>query len=83
LNSPSASLQAVSTEAAKTQAESWLKKASPSYDAAAFAKIWADDEASVLDRTLATLEMGSADAKKSSPTPATRTGKPRRPSPPC
>ena len=58
------SLQAVSVEAAKGQAEAWLKKASPSYDAAALAKIWADDEASVLDRTLATLEMGSADAKK-------------------
>ena len=50
-------------EAAKAQAEAWLKKAGK-FDQAAFDKIWAEDEASVLDRTLATLELGSADAKK-------------------
>ena len=58
------SLQAVSVEAAKAQAGAWLKTANPTADAVAFAKIWADEDASVLDRTLATLELGSADAKK-------------------
>lgn len=58
------SLQAVPTDAAKTQAEGWIKKAMPGYDTVAFGKIWADQEASVLDRTLATLELGSPEAKK-------------------
>ena len=58
------SLQSVSVEAAKAQAEAWIKKAAPAYDAGAFAKIWGEEEASVLDRTLASLELGSPEAKK-------------------
>jgi len=56
------SLKALTPEAGKAQAEGWLKKAGK-FDQAAFDAIWSQDEASVLDRTLATLELGSADAK--------------------
>lgn len=56
-------LRAAAPEVAKAQAEAWLKKVGK-FDAAAFEKIWATPEASVLDRTLATLEFGSDDAKK-------------------
>ena len=56
-------LTAAAPEAAKAQAEAWLKKVGK-FDAAAFDKIWAQEEASVLDRTLASLELGSDDAKK-------------------
>jgi len=58
------SLQAATPEAAKAQAEAWLKATGKSYDAAAFTKIWSTEEVSVLDRTLASLELGSDDAKK-------------------
>jgi len=57
------SLKAAAPDAAKAQAEAWLKKVGK-FDAAAFDKIWAQEEASVLDRTLASLELGSDDAKK-------------------
>ena len=57
------SLKAATPEAGKAQAEAWLKKVGK-FDPAAFEKIWAQAEASVLDRTLATLELGSDDAKK-------------------
>jgi hypothetical protein len=56
-------LRAATPEAAKAQAEAWLKKVGK-FDQAAFDKIWAMPEASVLDRTLASLEMGSDEAKK-------------------
>ena len=55
-------LRATAPEAAKAQAEAWLKKAGK-FDAAAFDKVWADADASVLDRTVATLELGSPEAK--------------------
>jgi hypothetical protein len=57
------SLKAASPEAARAQAEAWLKKAGK-FDPAAFDKIWAENDVSVLDRTLATFELGSDDAKK-------------------
>lgn len=55
-------LRATAPEVAKAQAEAWLKKAGK-FDQAAFDKIWAEADTSVLDKTLATLEIGSADAK--------------------
>ncbi|HJZ90100.1 MAG TPA: hypothetical protein VKE40_04460, partial [Gemmataceae bacterium] len=55
-------LRCTAPEAAKAQAQAWLKKAGK-FDQAAFDKIWSEEEASVLDRTLATLELGNADAK--------------------
>ena len=61
-NTHSARSGPATPEAAKAQAEAWLKKAGK-FDQAAFDKIWAEEDASVLDRTLATLELGSADAK--------------------
>jgi hypothetical protein len=57
------SLKAATPEAAKGQAEAWLKKVGK-FDQADFDKIWAQEEASVLDRTLATLELGSEAAQK-------------------
>ena len=56
-------LKATSPEAAKAMAEAWLKKAGK-FDQAAFNGIWSQDEVSVLDRTIASLELGSADVKK-------------------
>jgi len=56
-------LRTATPEVAKAQAEAWLKKVGK-FDQTAFDKIWAEPEASVLDRTLATLELGSDDAKK-------------------
>jgi hypothetical protein len=56
-------LRAMAPEAAKAQAEAWLKKAGQ-FDQAAFDKVWAEADMSVLDKTLATLELGSDDAKK-------------------
>ncbi len=56
-------LRTAHPEAAKAQAEEWLKKVGK-YDATAFNKIWADENATVLDRTLQTLELGSEDAKR-------------------
>lgn len=58
------SLQAVSVESAKAQAEAWLKKSAPTADMGKFSEIWKNEDNSVLDKTLATLELGSADAKK-------------------
>ena len=57
------SLKAAAPAAARAQAEAWLKKAGK-FDQAAFDKIWSQEESSVLDRTLATLELGSPEAKK-------------------
>ena len=75
-------LRATAPEAAKAQAEAWLKKAGK-FDQAAFDKIWAEDDASVLDRTIATLELGSADAKKVMDAgPQRRRPRPRRTSRP-
>jgi hypothetical protein len=47
---------------AKSQAEAWLKKAGK-FEQKAFDEIWNNADASVLDRTLATLEFGNPDAK--------------------
>jgi len=69
------SLRSVAPEAAKTQAEAWLKGVGK-YDPAAFDKVWADAEASVLDRTVATLELGSPDAKGHGRGPERRPGGP-------
>src|SRR5262245_1851920 len=55
-------LKSMPPEAARAQAEVWLKKAGK-FDQAAFDKVWADADASVLDRTVATLELGSPEAK--------------------
>jgi hypothetical protein len=55
-------LTVAAPEDAKAQAEAWLKKVGK-FDAAAFEKVWANGEASVLDRTLASLELGSPEAK--------------------
>jgi hypothetical protein len=57
------SLKATAPDAAKAQAEAWLKKAGK-FDQSAFEKVWTQEEASVLDKTIATLELGSPDAKK-------------------
>jgi hypothetical protein len=57
------SLKAATPEEAKAKAAAWLKSTGK-FDQAAFDKVWAQDEVSVLDRTLATLELGSEDARK-------------------
>lgn len=57
-------LHSATPENAKASAEAWLKSTGKAYDTTAFAKIWANEEVSVLDRTLASLELGSDDAKK-------------------
>lgn len=56
------SLRALAPEAARAQAEAWLKKAGK-FDQAAFDKVWNEADLSVLDKTLATLEQGSPEAK--------------------
>jgi hypothetical protein len=56
------SLKAATPEAGRAQAEAWLKKAGK-FDPAAFEKVWAED-VSVLDRTIATLELGSPEAQR-------------------
>jgi hypothetical protein len=56
------SLRATPPDVAKAQAEAWLKKVGK-FDPTKFEAVWADADASVLDRTLATLELGSPDAK--------------------
>jgi hypothetical protein len=56
-------LRATPPEVAKTQAEAWLKQAGK-FDQAAFDKVWAEADVSVLDKTLATLELGSDEARK-------------------
>jgi hypothetical protein len=56
------SLKAATPEAGKALAEAWLKKVGK-FDQAAFDSIWSQNEVSVLDRTIATLELGNADAK--------------------
>src|SRR5829696_8250031 len=56
-------LRAMAPDQAKAQAEAWLKKAGK-FDQAAFDKVWAEADVSVLDKTLATLELGSDEAKK-------------------
>jgi len=55
-------LKATPPELARAKAEAWLKQTGK-FDQAAFDKVWAENEVSVLDRTIATLELGSADAK--------------------
>jgi hypothetical protein len=56
-------LRAMAPDVAKAQAEAWLKKAGK-FDQAAFDKVWAEADVSVLDKTIATLELGSDEAKK-------------------
>jgi hypothetical protein len=56
-------LKAATPETGKAMAEAWLKKVGK-LDQAALDKIWSQDEVSVLDKTLASLELGSDEAKK-------------------
>jgi hypothetical protein len=56
-------LRATPPEAAKAEAAAWLKKAGK-FDQAAFDQVWNQADVSVLDKTLATLELGSDEAKK-------------------
>jgi hypothetical protein len=56
------SLKATPPDVARAKAEAWLKSVGK-FDPAAFEKIWADADASVLDRTVASLELGSPDAR--------------------
>jgi len=56
------SLRATPPDVARAKAEAWLKQTGK-FDQAAFEKVWADADASVLDRTVATFELGSEDAR--------------------
>jgi len=56
------SLRTLPADQARTQAEAWLKTTGK-FDAEAFQAIWSKAEAPVLDRVLATLEMGSPEAR--------------------
>jgi hypothetical protein len=55
-------LRATPPEAARAEAAAWLKKVGK-FDQAAFDQIWAQADVSVLDKTLATLELGSDEAR--------------------
>jgi hypothetical protein len=56
-------LRATAPEAAKAQAAAWLQKTGK-FDQAAFDQVWSQADVSVLDKTIATLELGSDEAKK-------------------
>jgi hypothetical protein len=56
-------LKAAAPDVGRAKAEAWLK-ATGKFDPAAFDQIWNQAEVSVLDRTLATFELGSDEAKK-------------------
>jgi len=55
------SLKATSPEAAKAKVEAWLK-AADKFDEAAFNKIWAEENRSVIDRTADSLALASTEA---------------------
>lgn len=55
------SLKTAPVEQAKAEAAKWLQSVGK-MDQATFDKIWADEEAAVIDRVAATLELGSEDA---------------------
>jgi hypothetical protein len=54
-------LRAATPEAAKAKAEAWLKS-NGKFDQAAFNKIWADENRTVLDRTADSLALGNTEA---------------------
>ncbi len=54
-------LKSATVEAAKAKAEAYLKSVNK-FDPAAFAKVWADETKSVLDRTADSLALGNAEA---------------------
>jgi hypothetical protein len=54
-------LKAATPEAAKAKAEAWLKSVGK-FDQAAFDKIWAEENRTVLDRTADSLALGSSEA---------------------
>jgi hypothetical protein len=56
-------LRAASPEAAKAQAEAWLKSVNK-FDQKALDAIWAQEDLTVLDKVAEALKLGSADAKK-------------------
>jgi len=56
-------LRTATAEAAKTQAETWLKSTGK-MDQTAFEAIWAAEDLTVLDKVADTLKLGSADAAK-------------------
>jgi hypothetical protein len=57
------SLRPLAAEEAKTKTETWLKSTGKPFDATELAKIWKAEGTSVLEKTLASLELGSDDAK--------------------
>jgi hypothetical protein len=56
-------LRSTSLEAAKGQAEAWLKSTGK-FDQKAFEAVWAQEDLTVLDKVSDTLKIGSADAAK-------------------
>jgi hypothetical protein len=56
-------MRAASLETARDQAATWLKSTGK-FDQAAFDKIWTNEDATVLDRVVDTLKIGSTDAAK-------------------
>jgi len=56
-------LRTASVEAAKAQAETWLKSTGK-MDQRAFSAVWSQDDLSVLDKVAETLKLGNADAAK-------------------
>jgi len=56
-------LRTPAPEAAKAQAEAWLKAAGK-MDPKAFNAIWADEDATILDKVAETLKLGNEDAAK-------------------
>jgi len=56
-------LRTTAPDAAKTQAETWLKAAGK-FDQKAFDAVWAQEDLTVLDKVADTLKLGSADAAK-------------------
>jgi hypothetical protein len=57
------SLKTASVESAKNQSEAWLKSTGKMNEEA-FAKVWANDELTVLDRVAETFKLGSPEAAK-------------------
>ena len=57
------SLKTRSIESAKSQSEAWLKSTGKMNEEA-FAKVWANDDLTVLDRVAETFKLGSPEAAK-------------------
>jgi len=56
-------LRTATPDAAKAKAEAWLKSVGK-YDAASFAKVWAEESRTVLDRTADSLALGNSEAAR-------------------